>query len=233
MRKYHISKAEALALMIGPILALSFFLLEPGGLLIDTKESTDHLGKVTAFVENSTIAHAVALVIPFGLVLALYGFAGLYRVFDKDDVIDGVARLGSATLIIGAIGWIMVQGLAHVMANTDLSSDTEVNAALSLYSVDVGVSLISSLAVSVGLFAFSLGVAMEEQPGLQRILALVITAVSVVSIIALIFGHTQADETMVAIGRACYFPWVIWMVLLGARLLNPDPAEGAAMARRN
>ncbi len=222
MKKYHISKAEALALMIGPILALSFFLLEPGGVLIDPVESTDHMGKITVVAENSALAHVVALVIPFGLVLTLYGFAGLYRVFEKDDVIDGIARLGSATLIIGGVGWIMAQGLTHVIANTDLGSQTEVDAALALNAVDSGVSLISGLAVSIGLFAFSLGVAMEERPGRHRILALVVTVVSVVSVIALIIGYTQADQTMVAIGRACYFPWVIWMVILGARLLNPD-----------
>ncbi len=227
MRKYSVSKVEAVALMIGPILALSFFLLEPGGVLIDTAESTDHMGKVTAFVENSAIAHLVALVVPFGLVLTLYGFAGLHRVIDKNDLFDGLARLGIASLIIGGVGWIMVQGLAHVMANTDLGSESEVSTALSLYSVDVGVTLISSLAVSLGLIAFSAGVAMEEEPGVHRILALVITAVSIVSVVALIIGHTQADETMVAIGRACYFPWVIWMVLLGARLLDPDTDNAA------
>ena len=227
MRKYRISQVEAVALMIGPILALGFFLLEPGGVLIDSAEATDHLGKVTAFAENSTLAHVVALVVPLGLVLTLYGFAGLWRVFDKNDLIDGAARLGSASLIIGGVGWIMVQGLAHVMANTDLGSESEVSVALSLSSIDSGVSLISSLAVSFGLIAFTVGVAMEEQPGVHRIIALVITAVSVVSIVALIIGHTQADETMVAIGRACYFPWVIWMVVLGARLLNPDTDNAA------
>ena len=225
MKKYAISKPEAVALMIGPILALGFFLLEPGGVLIDSKESTDHMGKVTAFVENSALSHVVALVVPFALVLALYGFAGLHRVIDKNDLFDGVARLGIVSLIIGGVGWIMVQGLAHVMANTDLGSESEVSAALSLYSVDVGITLISSLAVSLGLIAFSLGVAMEEEAGIHRILALVITAVSVVSVVALIIGHSQANETMVAIGRACYFPWVFWMVLLGARLLNPDTAN--------
>lgn len=229
MRKYEVSKVEAVALMIGPILALSFFLLEPGGVLIDTKESTDHMGKVTAFAENSALAHVVALVVPLGLVLTLYGFAGLHRVIDKNDLFDGMARLGIASLIIGGVGWIMVQGLAHVMANTDLGSESEVSAALSLYSVDVGLTLISSLAVSLGLIAFSAGVAMEEEPGIHRILALVITAVSIVSVVALIIGHTQADETMVAIGRACYFPWVIWMALLGARLLNPDAARAEEM----
>ena len=224
MRKYTISKVEAVALMIGPILALGFFLLEPGGLLIDSAESTDHLGKVTAFAENSTLAHVVALVVPFGLVLTVYAAAGLWRVFDKNDLIDGVARLGSVSLIIGGVGWIMVQGLAHVMANTDLGSESEVSVALSLSSIDSGVTLISSLAVSFGLIAFTAGVAMEEQPGIHRIIALVITVVSFVSIVALIIGHTQADEMMVAIGRACYFPWVFWMVLLGARLLKPDTA---------
>ena len=104
------------------------------------------------------------------------------------------------------------------------------SAALSLYSVDVGLTLISSLAVSLGLIAFSLGVAMEEEAGIHRILALVITVVSLVSVVALIIGHSQANETMVAIGRACYFPWVFWMVLLGARLLNPDTANAAAIA---
>ena len=230
MRKYVISKVEAGALMVGPILALSFFLLEPGGVLIDTKESTDQMGKVTAYVENSLLTHIVALVVPFGLVLTLYGFAGLYRVIDKNDLFDGTARLGIASLIIGAIGWIMVQGLAHVMANTDLGSESETATALSLYSIDVGLTLISSLAVSFGLITFSLGVAMEEEPGRHRVVALVISVVSAVSVVALIIGHTGANETMVAIGRACYFPWVVWMVLLGWRLMKPDAAHAEEMS---
>lgn len=47
-----------------------------------------------------------------------------------------------------------------------------------------------------------------------------IAAVSAISMAALIIGYTTPSETMIAVGRACYFPWVIWFVMIGSRFLK-------------
>ena len=62
------------ALVIGPLLALGFFLVEPGGLLIDPADSTDAVASITAKASNTALTHLTALIVPFGLALLLFGY---------------------------------------------------------------------------------------------------------------------------------------------------------------
>ena len=221
-----VNKLEALAVVVGPALALVFFLIEPGGMLIDSVESTDYVGKINALASNAALSHAAALGIPLGLLVTLYGLAGVNRAIPQDDTTAAVIRFGFLSLTIGGIGWIMATGLTHVIAETQLESQQALQSAVPLQQTDAGITIISGMAVSLGLAAFSLGLSTKDPLGFHKIAALVVFAVSLISLVALIIGHSAPSEDMVRLGRLCYFPWVIWNVILGARFL-----KGNAFAR--
>lgn len=220
MRTDAIHRLEAWALMVGPAMALVFFLVEPGGMLIDTADSMDSAGRITALAENPFLAHLSALFVPLGLLLLLYGLSGVSRVTSGPDFAAAGTRFGLLSATVGGVGWILATGLDHLLAQTRVSSAEALEAAIPTYRTGLGLTLVSGIAVSLGLLAFSLSLAARERRGLHRTAALVIAVVSAISVAALIIGYTTPSETMIAVGRACYFPWVIWFIMLGTRFLK-------------
>ena len=184
-------------------------------MFIDNAEADDALGKINAYVSNRALSHITGLVIPLGLILMLYGISGINRVIvgqaiREDSTAAAFSRLGILCLTVGAFGWVIISGLALVLAQTNLDSDQAVQAAIAVYRVDSGITILSSAAVATGFLAFNLGLAALFPSGSARIWALVIAAVSLIALIALIIGHTTTTETGLAISRLCYIPWVIW-----------------------
>lgn len=213
-------KLESVGLMVGPVLALLFFLLEPGGVIIDPAASGDAVAVITALASNRGLAHATSLGIPLGLVMMLYGLAGINRVIREERMAAALSRLGILCMTVGAIGWILASGLNHVIAETQIGVEGAIQQAIPLHKVDSGVTIISGMMVSAGFIAFSLGLSAIYPPGFGKIAARVITAVSVLALIAFIIGHTGPSQTMVSVARACYFPWVLWSVYLGVGFLR-------------
>lgn len=215
-----LNKLEALGLIVGPVLALLFFLLEPGGLLIDPAEPGDAVAIVTAVATNQTMAHISGLAVPLSLLLMLYGLIGINRIIGEEKMSAALSRLGILSMTVGAIGWILTSGLNHVLAQTQIGVEEAFQQAITIYRADSGLTIISSIIVSAGFIAFSLGLAAIYPPGFLKIAAWVITAVSTVALAAFIMGHTGSNQDMVTVARACYLPWVIWLAMLGVRFLK-------------
>lgn len=225
MGTHLLNKLEAWSLILGPLLALIFFMLEPGGMFIDNADASDALGKINAYVANPMLSHVTGLVIPLGLILMLYGISGVNRVIvgqaiRDDSMAAAFSRLGILCLTVGAFGWVIISGIAHILVQTELDSDQAVQVAIAVYKVDSGITILSSAAVATGFMAFNLGLAALFPAGPNRIAALVTAAVSLICLVTLIIGHSSTDEGMLAISRLCYIPWVIWSVALGIRFLS-------------
>ena len=215
-----VNKLEALGLVVGPVLALIFFAIEPGGMFIQPADSTDPAATITAVASNSNIARVTALMVPLGLILMLYGLSGISRVMRPDTLAAALSRLGILFMNVGAFGWILTSGLTFILTRTQLDAAQGLESAIPIYMVDSGMSMLSSLAVASGFMAFNLGLSAIYPPGSLRITALAIAAVSVICLIAVIIGNTVPDRTMITVSRICYFPWVAWSVVLGVRFLK-------------
>ncbi|MDE0170989.1 MAG: hypothetical protein OXS29_16025 [bacterium] len=236
MESGSVNKLEALALIVGPTLALLFFLLEPGGMLVDSVASSDAAGKVRALASNPAMSHVVALFIPLGLLLMIYGLAGvnraivISRVIAEDDTAAALSRFGILGMTLGGFGWILSEGTTHILAETRIQSEQAIQAAIPVHEMGIAITLISSMVVSVGVLAFSLSLSARDPMGFHKVASLVIAAVSVVALVALIIGHSAPSEAMITLGRLCYFPWVIWFVILGVRYLKAGSAAQASTA---
>ncbi|MCY4371486.1 MAG: hypothetical protein OXF41_19165 [bacterium] len=222
MKAGSVNRFEAWALIVGPVLALLFFLLQPGGLLIDSVDSTDYIGRVQALASNATMAHVAGLMVPLGLIVMIYGLTGLNRliVLVEDDTASALSRFGILTATMGAFGWIMSNGLTHVLVETQIRSEQALQAAVATAQTAAGLTFIASIAVSLGIMALSLGLSARDPIGFNKIAALVIFVVSGVSVIALIAGQSGPNEDMITLARLCYFPWVLWSITLGVRFLK-------------
>ena len=220
-----VHRLEAWGLIVGPILALSFFLLEPGALIFDPVEYGDAEGTVRAMASNAAVAQLVALMVPLGLILMLYGLSGINRSIMGDSMAPALSRMGILFMTVGVFGWIVVSGLALVLAGTDLGSSAEVDQALAVYRVDSGIALLSSMAVAAGFLTFNLGLWSLFREGPRRLVALAVAALSVVCLVALIIGHSASEPAMITVARLCYFPWVAWTAALGVGFLQGRELE--------
>ncbi len=214
MGKNSVHRLESLGIIVGPIMALVFFLIEPGGLIFNSAESGDAVGVIEAMASNQTITHISALFVPLGLILMVYGLAGINRAIQEESMAAAWTRLGILCITVGATGWILTAGLSHVLAETDPDA---IQSAVPVYKTDSGIAIISTMAVATGFLTFNLGLSVIYPPGRRRIGALVIAAVSVVCLVALIIGHTFPNPDMITVSRICYIPWVMWTTFIGIR----------------
>ncbi len=216
-----LNKLGGIALVVGPILSIVFFLLQPGGLFIDSADSTDAVGSITALASNTALTNLTAIVISLGLAMMVYGFYAVQSV-TRGGGGDALSRFGLLLIVAGSFGWVLAQGLTLVLADTNLQ---KLETMVPVYAIESGTTLMSAMAVSLGILTFSL--ALSTRDDFNRIAALVIAAVSVVSLVSFIIAASipEQTDTMVMVGRICYFPWVIWAVMLGVGLIKRDVAE--------
>ena len=170
--------------------------------------------------------------VPLGLLLMLYGLAGINRALPlvEDDTAAAVSRFGILSMTVGGFGWIISEGMTHILAETRIESAQALQAAIPLYQTGAAITVISSMAVSLGVLALSLSLSARDPWGFQKVASLVISAVSVVALVALIIGHSAPNENMITLGRLCYFPWVIWFVIISVRYLKAGSAAQASTA---
>ena len=214
-----LNRLGGIALIIGPVLSIAFYLMQPGGLIVDSADSADAVAKVTSFASNAVLTSVTAFVIALGLMLMIYGFYAVQKATRGGDG-DALSRFGLLALTVGALGWIMAQGIRLVLADANLEDPVSINNMVPVYAVDSGITMMSSAAVSFGFLVFHL--ALSTRDDFHRVWALVIAAVSVVALISFVIAAAMPElrETASSVGRACYFPWVIWSVILGANLLK-------------
>ncbi len=219
MNSISLYRLGGFALIAGPVLSIVFFLLQPGGLLIDNADSSDAVASITSFASNSTLTIVTSMVIALGLLLIVFGFYAVQKITRVDGVGDALSQFGLLALIIGVFGWIVAQGLHLALADADLQ---DLNAWVPVYSVYAGITLMSAIAVSLGFLTFSL--ALSTRDDFNNIVALVVSIVSVVAFVCFIAAAVvpEQTDTMILIGRICYFPWTIWGILLGLDLLKWD-----------
>ena len=209
-----------MGLIVGPVMAVAFFAIEPGGPFIDSAGPDDAAARVTALASNAGLARVAGLGVPLGLLLMLYGLSGINRVIRQDTTVAALSRFGVLGMTLGGFGWMLASGLNHVIAKTDLASESEMQVATALFQVDLGITIVSFMAVALGFLAFSLDVSTMSPRGFHKVAALVIAAVSAICLAALIIGQVGSNADMITLARACYLPWTVWSVMLGVAFLQ-------------
>ena len=211
-----VNRLGALALIVGPVLAVVFFLLEPGALLVDRADSSDAIASITALASNAALAHLVAFVVPLGLILALYGLYVLQTGVRDGGSGDALSRLGLLFITIASIGWVLTYGLTHVMANAPAQA---AQAMVPVFSIESGITNVSSLSAALGVVLFGLGLSTRED--VNKIAAFAVVVVAIVALVCLVISsNADVRNVMTTIARVCYLAWAIWFVSLGVGLLK-------------
>ena len=160
-------KWGAIALIAAPTLALIFFGLEPGGLVIDNVDADNLVEetrlKIEALSANAFMSHLSAYVVPLSLAFALFGMWVVESEARGRGESSAVWRAGLLLLAVTIIGWVTSQSLTHQIANTGLDSGPDEATSRALYAVDVGITQLFGVFAGLGFFCYCMGVAAAER----------------------------------------------------------------------
>ena len=209
MDKVTVGNLGALSLIVGPVLALVAFALQPGALFIDSADISDGAAQIAASAGNADLANWMTFLVVVGLVLTLHGL----QAFQSDND-DNLAQFAFTMIAVGILGWIFAQALTLMMADGH-----------NVYAVKSGLVLMSAIPLSLGIAIHSY--ALSNRDDFTRIIAWIVAAASLVALVTYTIGildNSQLDD-MIMIARICYIAWAVWFVLLGLEGLKAASSE--------
>ncbi|MXZ23750.1 MAG: hypothetical protein F4Y80_02590 [Caldilineaceae bacterium SB0665_bin_21] len=217
-----VNRLAGLSLIFGPIIAFVFFLLEPGGMLIDSADFSDPTGSITAKGANAALTKVTNIMIILGLSLILSGLYALMRNVTLQGNGKALVQMGFFIIFVGLTGWTLAGGIDFILA--DVQSSDQIGESVPVYNVGTALFFPGGIALGFGGFIFALGLSTRKEFNriISLLAALVSLAVMVFFMIAIL--HNGGRETFISLARGSYVLLVIWYGYLGMRLMNrPDP----------
>ena len=217
-----VNRLAGLSLIFGPIVAFVFFLIEPGGLLIDSASVSDAVGSITAKSSNAALTNITNIAITLGLALILSGLYALMRNVTLQGNGKALVQMGYFMIFVGLTGWILLGGIDFILA--DAQTNDEIMASVPVYYAGAALFYAGGITLGLGGCIFALGLSTRED--FNRIISLLAALASLAVMVFFILAVLSNDgrDTFISLARACYVLLVIWYGYLGYRIMNrPDP----------
>ena len=217
-----VNRLAGLSLIFGPIVAFVFFLLEPGGLLIDSATASDAVGTITAKSANAALTNVTNIAIILGLSLILSGLYALMRNVTLQGNGKAFVQMGFFVIFVGLTGWILSGGMDFILA--DAQTSDQIRESIPVFYTGSALLYAGGITVGFGGFIFALGLSTRDDFNqiISLLAALVSLAVMVLFMVAIL--NNDGRDTFLTLARGCYVLLVIWYGYLGFGLMNrPDP----------
>ena len=217
-----VNRLAGLSLIFGPLIAFVFFLIEPGGMFIDSATASDSVGNITAKGSNAALTNITNIAIIIGLALILSGLYALMRNVTLQGNGKALVQMGFFMMLVGLTGWILSGGLDFILA--DAATPEQIAGSVPVYYVGSGLLYAGGIAMGFGTFLFALGLSTREDFNqMVSLLAGLVGIVVMVCFLVAILDNGSRD-TFISIARGLYVLLVIWFGYLGIGLANkPDP----------
>ena len=217
-----VNRLAGLSLIFGPIIAFVFFLIEPGGLLIDSAEVSDAVATIQAKGTNAALTNVTNIAIILGISLILSGLYALMRNVTLQGNGKALVQMGFFMILVGLTGWILSGGIDFILA--DAQTGDQVMGSVPVYYVGSAFLYAGGIALGFGGFIFALGLSTRED--FNRIVSLLAALVSLAVMVFFMIAILNNDgrDTFISLARSFYVLLVIWYGYLGVGLMNrPDP----------
>ena len=217
-----VNRLAGLSLIFGPTIAFVFFLIEPGGLLIDRADVTDAVGTVTAKGANATLTNVTNIAIILGLALILSGLYALMRNVTLQGNGKAFVQMGFFMIFVGLTGWILSGGMDFILA--DAQTSDEIKGSIPVYYAGSALAYAGGIALGFGGCIFALGLSTRDD--FNRVISLLAALISlaVMAFFMIAILNSEGRDTFISLARGFYVLLVIWYGYLGFGLMNrPDP----------
>ena len=217
-----VNRLAGLSLIFGPIIAFVFFLIEPGGLLIDSAKVSDAVGSIMAKSANAALTNVTNIGIILGLSLILSGLYALMRNVTLEGNGKALVQMGFFMVFVGLTGWILSGGVDFILA--DAQTSDQISGSVPVYYAGSALVYAGGIALGLGGFIFALGLSTRDD--FNRIISLLAAVVSLAIMVFFMIAILNNDgrDTFIGLARSFYVLLVIWYGYLGFGLMNrPDP----------
>ena len=217
-----VNRLAGLSLIFGPIIAFVFFLIEPGGLLIDSADVSDAVGTIKAKGANAALTNVTNIAIILGLALILSGLYALMRNVTLQGNGKAFAQMGFFMIFVGLSGWILAGGMDFILA--DAQTADQIQGSVPVYYVGSALLYAGGITLGFGGFIFALGLSTRDE--FNRVVSLLAALINLAVMVFFILAILSNDgrDTFITLARGFYVLLVIWYGYLGFGLMNrPDP----------
>ncbi len=217
-----VNRLAGLSLIFGPIIAFVFFLIEPGGLLIDNAKVSDAVGSITSKGANAALTNVTNIAIILGLALILSGLYALMRNVTLQGNGKALVQMGFFVILIGVTGWILAGGVDFILA--DAQTSDQISGSVPVYHAGLAFFYAGGIMFGFGGFIFALGLSTRDD--FNQIVSLLAALISLAVMVFFVIAILSNDglDTFITLARSCYVLLVIWYGYLGIGLMNrPDP----------
>ncbi len=217
-----VNRLAGLSLIFGPIIAFVFFLIEPGGLLIDNAKVSDAVGSITSKGANAALTNVTNIAIILGLALILSGLYALMRNVTLQGNGKALVQMGFFVIFVGTTGWILAGGIDFILA--DAQTSDQISGSVPVYHAGLALFYAGGIMFGFGGFIFALGLSTRDD--FNQIVSLLAALISLAVMVFFVIAILSNDglDTFITLARSCYVLLVIWYGYLGIGLMNrPDP----------
>ncbi len=217
-----VNRLAGLSLILGPIIAFVFFLMEPGGLLIDSAKVSDAVGSITARGANPALTNVTNIGIILGLTLILWGLYALMRNVTMQGNGKALVQMGFFMIFVGLTGWILSSGMDFILA--DAQTSDQIRGSVPVYYAGSALVYAGGITLGIGGFIFALGLSTRDD--FNRIISLLAALASLAVMVFFMMAilYNDGRDTFITLARSFYVLLVIWYGYMGFRLMNrPDP----------
>ena len=145
-----VNRLAGLSLILGPIIAFVFFLMEPGGLLIDSAKVSDAVGSIAARGANPALTNVTNIGIILGLALILSGLYALMRNVTLQGNGKALVQMGFFMIFVGLTGWILSSGMDFILA--DAQTSDQIRGSVPVYYAGSALVYAGGIALGIGGF---------------------------------------------------------------------------------
>ena len=204
-----VNRLAGLSLIFGPIIAFVFFLIEPGGLLIDSADVSDAVGSITAKGANAALTNVTNIGIILGLAIILSGLYALMRNVTLQGNGKALVQMGFFMIFVGLTG--LDSSRRHGLHSGRCPNQRPDHGKRSRLLRRLRSSLRGGIALGFGGFIFALGLSTRDECNriISLLAALVSLAVMVFFMIAVLYN--DGLDTFITLARASMCYWLSGM----------------------
>ncbi len=217
-----VNRLAGLSLIFGPLIAFIFFLIEPGGLLIDSADVSDSVSNIMAKGSNAALTNVTNIAIILGLALILSGLYALMRNVTLQGNGKALVQMGFFMIFVGLAGWILAGGMDFILA--DAQTPEQIQGSVPVYYAGSALLYAGGITLGFGGFIFALGLSTRDDFNriISLLAALVSLAIMVFFVVAILYNDGR--DPFITLARGFYVLLVIWYGYLGVGLMKrPDP----------
>ena len=221
-----LNKLGGWSLILGPILTLVFYFLQPGVAIIDVADPAVAAEAIPAIINNATLSKISSVLIPIGLLVLVYGIFSLQKYISANGNGDALSRYGALLILVGCLGWITGSGVNLAIAGATVPATpipAEVIPAIVAaygvtYAVTLGIGTVSGLLAAIGFLALTLAVYTRDD--FNKNFTLVAAIAAVVQIVTVIIGGVDSGQLalMNNIGGVIFLIHAAWIITIGLKL---------------